>query len=163
MERKRAIEMHLPDGKLPGYYAQIVKGIAERTELFDRIKELLVLNSPEDAAPVLELLRHYKTEAEELELVLLPEEGVEREALYEDYVIESVGGRVYTVWSDTAYFRITAEEPEAEPAPALLQLQENMIASVREDGFVWHAVDRKEEEWVERVARAYRCGVVWLR
>jgi len=163
MIRKLAVEMHLPDGKLPGYYAQIVKGIADRVELFDRRKELLVLDSEDDLPPVEELLGRYKAGFETLELLLLPEDGLRRESLYEDAVIETINGRSYTVWPDVAYFRLTAEGPEAEAAPALLQLQENMVVTVRENEWVWHGVERKEDEWVERVAKAYGCGVVWYR
>jgi hypothetical protein len=96
-----------------------------------------------------------------IELVRIPSSRARREALYEDVVLEMGDSRVYTVWPDIRYFRLTDEGPDAEAAPALLQLRENMALTVTAGERVWHGVERKEDEWVERVARAYGCGVAW--
>jgi hypothetical protein len=152
--------MHLPDGKLPGYYAQIVKGIADKVSLFDRYRELLVLEKEQDMAPVLELLRHYNATWDECELILLPELGVEPGGLYADYIFETRSGRLFADMALTSAFRLTKTKPEAEYAPALQQLEEHLIATVQENE-TWYLIDRQLSELADRIAVAYNCGTAW--
>jgi hypothetical protein len=161
MEKKYGIDMRLPEGKLPGYYAQIIKGIADRAPLFDRHKELLIFYDKAYFPAVLDFLQHYKVEAEICELLVLPQTGVARSGRFDDFAIETREGNVYLDLTYTAAFALTAARPEAEAAPALLQLEEHRIASVLEDGQTWHFIEKQLVELAERVARAYRCGIIW--
>lgn len=162
LQRKIGLDMHLPDGKLPGFYAQIVKGIAERATLFDRYKELLVFDSEEAIPPVLELLAHYRVSSEHCELVLLPSDGLEQGELYEDYAIVTRNENVFVDLALVALFSLNAAKPDAEPAPALLQLKEHLIGSLTKNGLEIHLIDRQLSELAERIAKAYGCGVEWL-
>ncbi|MCC3372837.1 hypothetical protein [Cohnella sp. REN36] len=163
MRRLHGIEMRLPEGKLPGYYAQIVKGIAERTVLFDRRKELLVLDDPASVPGVTDLLAHYRVPADPVPLLLLPAAGVRPGPDYADYAIETSEGRVYLDLGQAALFRLARQGPAAEPAPALLQLDEHLIVSMAgDDGDEWHALPRPLTELADRVARIYGCEAVWL-
>ncbi|TJY43393.1 hypothetical protein E5161_05755 [Cohnella pontilimi] len=163
MERKYGLDMHLPENKLPGFYAQIVKGIAERAELFDRHRELLIFDSPAAYPPVFEMLAHYKVEAEPCELLMFSEESVcFRSGRFEDFAFATRAGNVYVDLAYTAVFRLTEARPGAESAPALLQLEEHRIADVCEDGQTWHLIESQLAELAERVARAYGCGVEWF-
>jgi hypothetical protein len=163
MRKLIGVEMRLPDGKLPGFYSQIVKGIADRAELFDRHKELLIFRSREELPAVLDLLAHYKVESDLLDLLLLPENGIRRGPRYEDYIVETNQENRYAVLSEVRFFELTAERPEAETAPALAQLEEELIVRLEPPGIRLLAVDAQSEEWAERVAEAYRCGVRWHR
>ncbi|WP_276355947.1 hypothetical protein [Cohnella caldifontis] len=162
MWRKYGLEMRLPQGKLPGFYAQIVKGIAERAELFDRHKELLVLNSGEDADAVEEFLRRYGVEAEACALLAAPAASVSGSGRLEDFAVAAREGHVLFDLAYVAAFRLTEERPEAESAPALMQLAEHVIAEIRKDGEVWHVIERQLRELAERVARAYGCEARWF-
>jgi hypothetical protein len=162
MIRLYGLDMHLPDGKLPGFYAQIVKGIAERATLSDRHKELLIFDSRADYPAVLELLRHYKVEAEPCDLLMADGEGIRRGDRFEDFAVESRSGHVYFDLAYTSVFRLTQERPEAEPAPALLQLEEHIMAEIVEADFRWFVIERQLAELADRVAAAYRCGIAWL-
>ena len=159
MERKYGLDMLLPEGKLPGFYAQIVKGIAARAPLFDRVKELLVFADAGHLSAVRELLDHYKVAAEPVDLLLLPETGVEPGALYADYAIESASGNVYVDLAYAFAFRLTPARPDAEPDPALRQLEEHLIATVDHSEERWLLVDRSLDELAERIAAAYGCAV----
>jgi hypothetical protein len=161
LERKIGLDMHLPDGKLPGFYAQIVKGIADRAPLFDRYKELLVFDSEESIPSVLELLAHYRVPSERCDLVLLPSEYLEQGELYEDYAIVTRNENIFVDLALVALFSLDAAKPDAEPAPALLQLKEHLIGSLSENGLVIHLIDRQLAELAERIAKAYGCAVDW--
>ncbi len=160
-QRMIGLDMQLPAGKIPGFYAQIVKGIAERAPLFDRFKELLIFDSEEHLPPVLDLLKHYKVYSERCELLLLPQEGLEQGDLYEDYAIVTLNENVYADLALTALFTLNKTKPEAEPAPALLQLKEHLIGTLSIGGDSVYMIDRQLTELAERIASAYECSVTW--
>ncbi|QMV40400.1 hypothetical protein [Cohnella cholangitidis] len=153
------LDMQLPAGKLPGYYAQIVKGIAERAPLTDRYKELLIFN---DLPAVIELLDHYKVVAERCELLWLPTDGVAPGELYEDYAIVTRNDNIFVDLALTALFALDAAKPDAEPAPALLQLEEHLIGEIRNEEQTIYMMDRQLTLLADRIATAYKCEIVWL-
>ncbi|KIL34665.1 hypothetical protein SD71_18535 [Cohnella kolymensis] len=161
LDIKYGLDMQLPDGKLPGFYAQIVKGIADRAPLFDRHKELLIFDTAESYSPVEELLRHYRVPSERITLLVLPSEGTEHGELYEDYVIETRAENAFADLALTAAFSLQSLKPSAEPAPALMQLKEHLIASFTAGDERLHLIDRQLTELAERIAQAYRCTVEW--
>jgi hypothetical protein len=161
LDKKYGLDMHLPDGKLPGFYAQIVKGIAERAPLFDRHKELLIFDSPESYPAVEELLNHYRVPAERCELLVLPLEGMHPGDFYEDYVILTRAENVFADLTLTAVFSLTASKPDAEPAPALMQLKEHLVGSFTAGNETVHLIDRQLMELAERISQAYGCTVQW--
>lgn len=159
--RKYGLEMQLPEGKMPGFYAQIIKGIADRAPLFDRYKELLIFDSPELLPAAEDLLNHYRVPAERCELLLLPMESMERGPLFEDYVLVSRAENGFADLTLTAAFSLTAAKPDAEPAPALQQLDEHLIGSFRAENGHVHLIDRQLAELAEKIAQVYSCGVEW--
>lgn len=161
LKRLVGLDMHLPDGKLPGFYAQIVKGIAERAPLFDRYKELLIFESDIHLPPVIELLEHYRVSSDRCELILLPSDGMEQGELYEDYAIVTRNENIFADLAQTAVFSLNAAKPDAEPAPALLQLKEHLIGSITTDGLTVYLIDRQLAELAERIAKAYKCDANW--
>jgi hypothetical protein len=164
---KIGLDMHLPEGKLPGYYAQIVKGIAERAPLFDRHKELLVFDSEEHLPAVLELLSHYKVSHDRCSLLLVPSKGWVKGSLFEDYAIETRSDNLLFDLAQTAVFSMAKAKPDAEPAPALLQLDEHLIGQlniehdIEDAGAMLIFMDRQLMELAERICRAYGCSVRW--
>lgn len=162
LDIKYGLDMHLPDGKLPGFYAQIVKGIAERAPLFDRHKELLIFDSPESFPAVEELLNHYRVPAERCELLVLPWEGMDPGELYEDYAILTRAENAFADLALTAAFTLKELKPDAESAPALMQLKEHLIGSFTAGDATVHVMDRQLTELADRIAQAYGCTVEWL-
>jgi len=156
------LDMQLPAGKLPGYYAQIVKGIAERAPLTDRYKELLIFESENDLPAVIELLDRYKVAAERCELLWLPNDGVAPGELYEDYAIVTRNDNIYVDLALTALFALDAAKPDAEPAPALLQLEEHLIGEITYEEQTIYMMDRQLTLLADRIAIAYKCEINWL-
>jgi hypothetical protein len=159
---KYAVEMQLPQDKRPGFYAQIVKGIAEKTALWDRDKELLILNSEADRNAVVEVLEHYNVPCEFLELTLLPQ-SVELTPQFEDYGFSSRSEYHYAYSHLISIFQlIKGTAAESGPDQALLQMEEHVLARYHDEhGSKWYIVDNNFEELMEGIAKAYHCEVAW--
>lgn len=157
MQSKIGISMSMPEGKLPGFYAQIVKALASKTQLFDRDKDMLVVSEPHERDAVLDIMRQYKVDTEELELLLLPE-GAEVSPLFEDYGFITRFENRYLYRYLVLLFRLNSDAPAAEPTQALEQLNEYIIASLPEEGASpVYAVDKQHDELIPRLAAAYGC------
>ncbi|MBB6729674.1 hypothetical protein [Cohnella zeiphila] len=162
MRRIWALEALAPAGPGPGLSGSPAVSAAAKLLGADTDgRDMLIVGHPDDVPAAQALLASHGAKADMLELLELPPEGLRPGPLFEDYIIESAGGRRFAVASETAVFRLQAEGPEADAAPALLQLEENLIASIEEDEFEWHLVASHEVEWCERVARAYGCQAEW--
>lgn len=161
--KKWAAAMDMPEGKMPGYYAQVIKALAAQAVLFDRDKEVLVANSREELAAIAGVLDKYSIPWEELPLLLLPE-GCETTPLFEDYGFVSVKGRAYLYAELARLFRFAGSaEGAGEPEAALLQMQEHLLARFAGSGGLPHyAVDAQLGELIEGIASAYGCRVAWL-
>ncbi|KIL41730.1 hypothetical protein SD70_04995 [Gordoniibacillus kamchatkensis] len=167
LESKIGVAMTLPEGKLPGFYAQIVKGLASRVQLFDRDKELLVVSTAEERDAVQDVLRQYKVANEELELVLLPAEAAAT-PLFDDYGFTTRSENRYLYRDQVLLFTLHSDAPGGERDLALQQIGEFLIASapagpgeVDESSAVL-AVDRQHDELMQRIAKAYHCRVEWV-
>lgn len=154
LERMHGIDWPHDDAELAR-----IDGIA------DRCGDLLVFANESASVAALELLASLGSDADRCELLRLPaspECRFERTSLYGDYAIASVGGRVYFDLSLVAVFALLATKPEAEPAPALLQLEEHLIGTLTLPDGPCHLIDRQLAPLADRVARAYGCATRWL-
>jgi hypothetical protein len=158
---KIALILDLPEGKLPGFYAQIVKGLAQCVNLFDRDKEMLVLNTIEERTAVLELLEHYHVPSEEMNLLLLPPNSLLYD-LFTDYGFTSRAERHYLYDHLINLFRfVDISNTFSEPKQAFLQMKEHLIAQFPSNDTIYYAVDRQFIELIENIARAYHCTVAF--
>lgn len=156
--RKTGIEMQLPDGKRPGYYAQVVKSLAD-VPLFDRDKETLIVSDETGREAVIELMNEFKFEFEELDLLLLPD-GASLRPSFSDYGFESRSGNCYLLEHLTALFRFVPSGADtASRQAALLQMEEHLIASFVKDGESLYAVDQTFIALMHGIAKAYECRI----
>ncbi|MDF2671016.1 MAG: hypothetical protein K0R67_3322 [Paenibacillus sp.] len=158
---KIAIEMHMPEGKRPGYYSQVVKALAG-IPLFDRDKETLIVSDEPAREAIVELMQHYKFDYEEIDLILLPEQAT-LHSTFEDYGFESRSGHRYLYQHLTNLFSIesSADQP-GDLAQALLQMEEHLIASYQTPITVCYAVDQTFKPLIQGIAQAYRCSLSWV-
>jgi KaiC/GvpD/RAD55 family RecA-like ATPase len=158
MEKKLALLMDLPDGKLPGFYAQIIKALADKVMIFDRDKEMLIVSTEEERESVLEVMKRYKIPTEPMDLLLLPEDATLADA-FSDYGFISRADNTYVYTKLICSFHLLSEEPGSEREQALEQLDEHVIAQFTEHGKPVYMVDNQLEELVHGIAKAYRCQV----
>jgi hypothetical protein len=158
METKLALLMHLPEGKLPGFYAQIIKALADKVMIFDRDKEMLIVSTEEEREAVLEVMKRYKVVTEPMELLLLSEDATLTDA-FSDYGFISRADNTYVYAKLICSFHLLSEEPSSEREQALEQLDEHLIAQFTENGKPAYMVDNQLEELVQGIAQAYRCQI----
>lgn len=159
---KYAVIVELPEGKMPGFYAQFVKALANQVRLFDRDKEMLIVDSQEERKRVVEVMKRFKFAYDFLDLRLLPHE-VRRYPAFDDYGFISRAENAYVYEHLTAVYRINEDRPASPDLwQALLQMEEHWIASCAGDGGTRYVVDAQLRPLIERIAEAYRCQVEWL-
>lgn len=168
------VEMQLPEGKRPGYYARFVKALAANVRLADRDKELLIVEDEAQREALIALLNEYKFEYEEFELLRLPEQA-ETTPLFADYGFVSIAERAYLYGHLCAVFRFVEAAGDAgsasadaasgaspEPAQAVRQMEEHLIARFPDNGRMHFAVDRTLTELMRGIARAYKCAIEFV-
>ncbi|MBD0379154.1 hypothetical protein [Paenibacillus sedimenti] len=158
MESKIGLLMDLPDDKVPGFYAQIVKALAGKVQLFDRDKEMLIVSDEDQRQAALEIMAHYKIETEIMPLRLLPEEA-ELTDLFSDYGFISRADHPFFYEKLIRTFRIVKTSDQAEVEQALLQMEEHLLARYTEKGQNIFVVDRQLEELMHGIAKAYKCQI----
>ncbi len=159
--KKYAVLMNLPEGKLAGYYAQIVKALANRVQLFDRDKEMLIIDTEADRSAVAEVLQRYNVPYEHMELLLLPEDAHVSPAAA-DYGVKTRLGRHYLYAHLVAVFRLAEGDASPDKPQALMQMEEHLIAKYTEGGTVYYVVDKQLEELITGIGEAYRCAVEFV-
>jgi len=163
MKKLTGIRMRLPEGRQPGYYAQVIKRLAASGATIDRDKELLFAEdaAAEDALAVLE---RYKVSYERSPWLLLDEPDWTRTRIWSDYTVETRAGNAFLDLSLAAVVRIDPEGGDSALEQAILQLNEHAIGfrpDMRDCGIV--AVDRQLIPLGEGIAAAYRCTISILQ
>jgi len=153
------VEMKLPEGKRPGYYAQFVKALAANVRLADRDKELLIVEGEAEREALIALLNEYKFEYEEFELLRLPEQA-ETTPLFADYGFVSISDRAYLYKHLCAVFRFA--EAKGDVGSAIRQMEEHLIARFSERGQTHYAVDRTLAELMHGIAKAYKSAIEFV-
>ncbi|GAA4715413.1 hypothetical protein [Brevibacillus fulvus] len=153
------IEMQVPSGKLPGFYAQIIHQIGDRLTLFDRDQQLFIV-TPADKEKLIAIFDKYKVTGEIFQLLVLPEQTVVHELA--DYGFQTAE-HVYVYAERVAFFQISQQEGQPDDRWACeQQLQESFIVSLPEkNGMTLHGVAKNQADLVERTAAAYRVKVIW--
>lgn len=159
--KKLAVLMDLPEGKLPGFYAQIVKGLANNVELFDRDKEMLIVSGEKERDAVTELLDRYQVHFEQMELILLPEDARLSDK-FSDFGFTSRAGRHYLYAGMVSVFRFASCGAAAEPEQARMQMEEHLIAEYADDGVAHYVVQEQLAELMRGIAKAYQCTVEFV-
>lgn len=170
VQRLYGLDWPMPLTRSPGAEATGGSPVDEAgIRAFDRFEQMLVFRSREEANSALDgMAKEWRETVERLELLMVPDE-VKRSPFdrFGDFAFQGMSGATYFDAREVAVFRLRANKPEAEPAPALMQLEEHLIAEIVADGNgegsgSWHVMERQLTELAERVARAYRCEIEWL-
>lgn len=152
-----SVELNLPDDKLPGYYAQIIKGIADLVTLADRYKTLLFVSSLSDADAIESFVKRYKVHCEHGLWLHLDATWSINDRTFTDYGVITNQGNYFLDAALTAIVAIDGSETHSELPQALLQAKEHTLASSHANGRQLLAVDRHQVELIEGIARAYHC------
>ncbi|SEN10927.1 hypothetical protein [Paenibacillus sp. OV219] len=164
MQTVYSVEMQLPEDKQPGYYAQIVKGIADIVTLIDRDKTMLFVQTSEDGDAFIAFTAKYKVQCECGTWLLLDDPGWRSNPLlFTDYGIVTRSDNHFLDLQLAAVVSLyapaaSAHEGTSELTAALEQASEHALAELpSEDGRWLIAVDRHHIPLMEGIARAYHC------
>ncbi|PZD93908.1 hypothetical protein DNH61_20640 [Paenibacillus sambharensis] len=158
MQFVTGIEMALPEGKLPGFYAQIIKKLASSGGVADRDKNLLFVN-PDRMEAVMDVLQAYKAETEIGPWLLLgsADDGWTTGSLWTDYGVETRSGNLFADLNLAAAVQLEDKGDAAEARLAGIQLEEHAIAT--HPASRTYVIDRQLLPLAERIGEAYRCLV----
>ncbi|MFS1513491.1 hypothetical protein VQL36_13765 [Chengkuizengella sp. SCS-71B] len=157
---KHAVIMDLPEGKIPGYYAQVVKSLANKTNLFDRDKEVLIVNSKKELESVIEVMDHFKINYDTCTLFVLPEDA-KLATHYSDYGFTSKFGNTYLYENLTSIFYFTQSQ-ETNTSQAIDQIEEHKLAEYSLGTLTYYAVEKHLEELIEGISKAYHCQIKFI-
>lgn len=151
--KKYGVELQPSDGD---HYAMFVKALDAELRVADRDEELFIVDDEAELALLTELMEEYELEYEEFELLALPE-AARTTPLFGDYGFVSDSGKLYLYGHLCAVFSFAPSGADAEPAQALEQMEEHLLAGLLVDGEAHYAVDKGLGELMRGIAKAYRC------
>lgn len=158
-----ALAITMKEGMQPGYYAQIIKKLADTEALIDRDRTMLFIK-PEGRAAITAVLDHYGVTYEDGDWLHLGqiEDGWTPTRLWSDYGIETRSRALFLDLALAALVSFESDKPDAEPSQAEQQLEEHAIAILHPStgGRPVFAIDRQLLELAQGIAKAYRCAVV---
>ncbi|MFC5532162.1 hypothetical protein [Cohnella yongneupensis] len=164
LERVYGIELLIPAANSTVSLEEMLAEVAAIAPPLDQHDELVFFASPHPVPAIGVLLERRGIATERSELLMLTPEtlrDIAKSPIFADYAIEARSGNVYFDLSLTAAFALKATKPEAETAPALLQLEEHLIGTLSGPNGQLHLIDRQLTSLADRVARAYGCLTVW--
>jgi hypothetical protein len=156
------VEMQVPAGKLPGFFAQVIHKIGDNVTVFDRDQQLFIVSSEADRDKLIEIFDKYHLTGDLFGLWLLPEDA--EASLAGDYGFSSAAGHTYLYDELVAFFRFDQNEGLAQDRwAALEQMKEHLIASLPENANgMLYIVDKNQVDLIDGIARAYKVSLVWL-
>lgn len=163
MERMYGVEMQVPAGKLPGFYAQVVHKIGDNVEVFDRDQQMFIVKREAEREQLLAILGKHQMAGELIDLWRLPEDI--KDAPDSDYGFVSLSGNAYLLADLVAFFQFTQPSGSSqEQWAALQQMKEHILLDITSgsDSPRLYAVDRNLADLIDGIARAYRVNVKWI-
>ena len=136
-----SIELYLPEDKLPGYYAQIIKGIADIVTLVDRHKTLLFVSRMSDADAIETFAARYKVHCERGIWLQLDETWSVDDSKPSYYGVITRQGNRFLDAALTLLIAIYGDEPDSELTQAMQQAEEHTLASSHANGRQLLALD----------------------
>lgn len=155
------VEMEVPSGKLPGFYAQVIHKIGDGVQVFDRDQQLFIVENEAERDKLIKILDHYNMTGELFTLWLLPDD-VDPAAI-SDHGFTSTGDHSFLYDDAVAFFRFQPKEGQPQDRwAALEQMKEYLLVSLPEkSNETLHVVDKNQCDLLERIARAYKVSLYW--
>ncbi len=163
MERMYGVEMQVPTGKLPGFYAQVVHKIGDSVQVFDRDQQMFIVKTETEREQLVAILSKHQMAGELLDLWRLPDEV--KDAPDSDYGFVSISGNAYLLADLVAFFQFTQPSSfSQEQWAALEQMKEHILLEIPHSSNTpaLYAVDRSLTDLIDGIARAYRIEVEWI-
>ncbi|WP_400163166.1 hypothetical protein ACAF76_006775 [Brevibacillus sp. TJ4] len=163
MQTVYGVEMQVPTGKLPGFYAQVIHKIGDRVNVFDRDGMLFIVEEADASEELKQILGKAQMLGEEMTLLYIPQG--ESLARVDDVGFVSQSGRTYLFAEQVALFAVEQEAGDAQDRwAAREQLREHLIGEIAAtDGSpAVMVLESSLIELAEGIAKAYHVSLRWL-
>lgn len=163
MQRMYGMEMRVPEGKLPGFYAQVIHKIGDHVNVFDRDELLFIVETEEDRQQLSTILEERGMLGELFELFYVPASTSVRDFL--DVGFLSQNDRMYVYADRVACFSFDLDTGSAQDRwAALEQLKEHVRAELPADEgqSPLYMIDSSLSDLADGIAGAYRVSLRWL-
>jgi len=157
------IEMQVPSGKLPGFYAQVIHKIGDHVNVFDREELLFIVANEEECEKLTAILEKADMLGELFPLLYLPADASLTH--FEDVGFVSASEQRYLYADRVALFRFADQaEKEQDRWAALQQLTEHLLGSIpaSSDSLASYILDRSLTDLAEGIAKRYGVSLHWL-
>jgi hypothetical protein len=159
--RMYGVEMRVPSGKLPGFYAQVIHKIGDHVNVFDRDGQLLIVPDQGEQTKLTEILAKANMLGESFPLYLLPA-GAEIPDLA-DYGFTSQDGHSFLYADQVSLFCLDESSGAADDRwAAMEQWKEHLVGKLETENPPLCIIDKNREELIDRIARSYRVAVRWI-
>jgi hypothetical protein len=162
MQYMYGVEMQVPAGKLPGFYAQVIHKIGDHVNVFDRDRLLFIVEQAEECEKLKEILDKAKMLGEQFDLLYIPEAKIDN---VDDVGFVSQNERIYLYPEQVALFSLDEQTgDEQDRWAAREQLQEHLVGEIpaTDEQPSVMIVQSSLTELAEGIARAYRISLHWL-
>lgn len=157
------VEMQVPSGKLPGFYAQVIHKIGDHVNVFDRDELLFVVENEEECEKLTAILEKADMLGEIFPLLNLPSNASLTHL--EDVGFVSASEQRYLYADRVALFCFAdpAENMQDRWA-ALQQLNEHLLGSIpaSSDSPHYYILDQSQQDLAEGIATRYGVSLHWL-
>ncbi|MED3499785.1 hypothetical protein [Brevibacillus agri] len=163
MRHMYGIELAIPDGKLPGFYAQVIHKIGDHVNVFDRDKLLFIVENEAEKDKLEAILQKSQMLGDGFSLLLLPPEAMVGHL--DDIGFVSPNDHMFVYADQVALF--TVDKASGTPADrwaAAEQWKEHVSGTIpqAEEEETIYLLDSSLTELVEGIAKAYQVQVQWL-
>lgn len=163
MRHMYGVEIQVPDGKLPGFYAQVIHKIGDHVNVFDRDKLLFIVEGDEERDKLEAVLTKPSMLGDVFTLLLLPA-TVQMKAL-DDVGFISQNGHHYLYADRVALFTFTESTGnEKDRWAAQEQLCEHLLGHIPDPSSTPSVfiIDSSLPDLAEGIARAYQLSIQWF-
>ncbi|RNB90902.1 hypothetical protein EDM59_00520 [Brevibacillus nitrificans] len=164
MRSMYGVEIQIPAGKLPGFYAQVIHKIGDHVNVFDRDQLLFIVENEDERDKLEEVLRKPNMLKDVFPLLLMPSTA-KIESL-EDRGFISQNEHLYLYADRIAVFTLPenlGSEPDRWAAHE--QLREHLVGQIPGSPAApapSYIIDSSLTELVEGIARAYQVSLQWI-
>lgn len=163
MRHMYGVELDVPAGKLPGFYAQVIHKIGDHVNVFDRDKLLFVVENDTEREKLEGVLTKSSMLGDVFPLLLLP--STTQLAHLDDVGFISQNEHLYLYADRVSLFTIPPAIGSAQDRwAASEQWSEHVLGTVPQDGDEpeLYIIDSSMEQLAEGIARAYQLTLTWL-
>lgn len=163
MRYMHGVELNVPDGKLPGFYAQVIHKIGDHVNVFDRDKLLFIVENEAERDKLEAVLGKSGMLGDRFSLLLLPASA--RIDAVEDIGFVSQSEHLYLYAERVALCTFAADRGrEQDRWAAREQLGEHILGQFADPASSAPVliVDSAQTALADGIAQAYDQSLVWL-